>query len=272
MYVSQHHGPLMIKGQTYSYDFDNMTQRNNHNFNTTAIMRSRPLVKTDNKQKVGKSKILISGLAADMTTAKEKLESCVKSLGVVNCIDVQSKLVPILDEHVNRIQSDYRVEIHSWPNDPASTSDTKAKYNVIGYKNCVQEAITEVYQILTSSNASLVQPFAKPTEWESLSDPIELKDIPQRSSEWNKILHLMQQTIPNVNLVSIKCIQNEFLWEKYCQHKERMGRKGPERINEMELFFHGTSNNPPEDIYKSEEGSDMRFSHAGMWGQENYFA
>ena len=69
-----------------------------------------------------------------------------------------------------------------------STSDTKAKYNVIGYKNCVQEAITEVYQILTSSNASLVQPFAKPTEWELQSDPIELKDVPQRSSEWNKII------------------------------------------------------------------------------------
>ena len=86
-----------------------------------------------------------------------------------------------------------------------------------------------------------------------------------------QILHLMQQTIPNVNLVSIKCIQNEFLWEKYCQHKERMVRKGPERVNEMELF-HGTSNNPPEDIYKSEEGFDMRFSHAGMWGQGNYFA
>ena len=101
MYISQHHGPIMIKGQVYSYDFDNMTQRNNCNFNTTAIMRSRPLVKTDNKQKVGKSRILISGLAADMTTAKEKLDICVRSLGVVNCIDVQSKLVPILDEHVN---------------------------------------------------------------------------------------------------------------------------------------------------------------------------
>ena len=65
-------------------------------------------------------------------------------------IDVQSKLVPILDKHVNRIQDDYRVEILSWSNDPASTSDTKVKYNVTGYKNCVQEAITEVYQILTS--------------------------------------------------------------------------------------------------------------------------
>ena len=272
MYVTQDCSPLMINGQMYNYDFDNMTQQNNHS--KTAIKRTivnMPSVKSDEKQKVGESKVLVSGLAADIRTAKEKLEGCVRSLSVVKCIDIQSKLVPILDKHVSRIQNDFRVEIHSWPDNPAISSDTKAKYNVTGYKNCVQEAITEVYQILTSSSASIVHSFAKPTEWEPQSNPIELKDVPQGSSEWNKILHHMQQTIPNVNLVSIKRIQNEFLWEKYCQHKERMGRKGPERINEMELF-HGTSNNPPEDIYKSEEGFDMRFSRTGMWGQGNYFA
>ena len=50
-----------------------------------------------------------------------------------------------------------------------------------------------------------------------------------------------------------------------------MSRKGSERINEMELF-HGSSSTAPEEIYKSEEGFDMRFSHKGMWGQGNYFA
>ena len=275
LYVTQGRGPLMINGQMHTYDFDNMTQRNNHTFSKTAIMRtiiSVPSVKSNDKQKVSESKILISGLAADMTTAKDKLEGCVRSLSVVKCIDIQLKLVPILDKHVNRIQNDYRVEIHSWPDDPANTSDTKViKYNVTGYKNCVQEAVTEVYRILTSSSTSMVESFAKPTEWEPQSTPIELKDVSQGSSEWNKILYRMQETIPLVNLVSIKRIQNEYLWEKYCQHKERMSRKGPERVNEMELF-HGSSNNPPEDIYKSEEGFDMRFSRTGMWGQGNYFA
>ena len=74
-----------------------------------------------------------------------------------------------------------------------------------------------------------------------------------------------------VKLVSIKRIQNEFLWEKYHQHKERMSYKGSERINELELF-HGSSSTAPEEIYKSEEGFDMRFSHQGMWGRGNYFA
>ena len=81
----------------------------------------------------------------------------------------------------------------------------------------------------------------------------------------------MRETIPYVELVSINRIQNEFFWEKYCQLKEQMSRKGSERVNEMELF-HGSSSTTPEEIYKSEEGFDMRFSRQGMWGQGNYFA
>ena len=37
-------------------------------------------------------------------------------------------------------------------------------------------------------------------------------------------------------------------------------------------LFHGTRNTPPEQIYTSEEGFDMRFSPGGMWGRANYFA
>ena len=39
----------------------------------------------------------------------------------------------------------------------------------------------------------------------------------------------------------------------------------------MELF-HGSSSTAPEEIYKSEEGFNMRFSQKGMWGQGNYLA
>ena len=50
-----------------------------------------------------------------------------------------------------------------------------------------------------------------------------------------------------------------------------MSHKGSEKVNEKELFY-GSSSTAPEEIYKSEEGFDMRFSHKGMWGQGNYFA
>ena len=276
MYVTGIHDTLVVNGKVCSYDFDNMIQLNHHDFKKTEIKRTAvniPSIKTEDKQDGNdESKVSVLGLSADVTTANKKIKDCIKSLSVIKCIDIQLKLVPLLDRHINQIQKDYRVEIHSWPRDFNDSSDTKAKYNVTGYKTCVQEAITAVYQILTSSSApSVVQSFARPIEWEPQSNSIELKDVSRGSSEWNKILHRMQETIPNVNLVSIKRIQNEFLWEKYCQHKERMGRKGAERINEMELF-HGTSSNPPEEIYMNEEGFDMRFSRAGMWGQGNYFA
>ena len=50
-----------------------------------------------------------------------------------------------------------------------------------------------------------------------------------------------------------------------------MKRKNNDVINEM-ILFHGTRNTLPSTIYQDEEGFDMRFGRAGMWGNENYFA
>lgn len=69
----------------------------------------------------------------------------------------------------------------------------------------------------------------------------------------------------------IERIQNQWLWEKYVQHRSMMKKKNSGEVNEMELF-HGTRHTDPRAIYDSEEGFDMRFSAQGMWGQANYFA
>lgn len=37
-------------------------------------------------------------------------------------------------------------------------------------------------------------------------------------------------------------------------------------------MFHGTRKTDPTEILKSDEGFDMRFSNAGMWGTGVYFA
>ena len=52
---------------------------------------------------------------------------------------------------------------------------------------------------------------------------------------------------------------------------ERMKEKNKGVLNEKELF-HGTSSTNPDEIYKSEEGFDMRFCTSGMWGVGSYFA
>ena len=37
-------------------------------------------------------------------------------------------------------------------------------------------------------------------------------------------------------------------------------------------LYHGTSSNPPENIYGSDDGFNINYSNAGMWGKANYFA
>ena len=75
----------------------------------------------------------------------------------------------------------------------------------------------------------------------------------------------------DATIVSIDRIQNQWLWQRYFQHKEMIREKNKGAVNEMELF-HGTRNNDPKSIYSSEEGFDMRYSASSMWDQGNYFA
>ena len=273
MYVTGKHNSLVIDGQCYIYDFSNMVQMNKSTFHQTSIKRM-PAGTLNSAQEVNeencKSNIILHGSVEDIGLAKERLNSEIKSLIVVRCIDVQPKFFSAFGKHRAQIQNDYKVEISQCPSATGNV-DLPVKYSVTGFKGCVQEAIAAIYQALTSFSNFTAQSFPKPIEWEPQSSSIELKDVSVGSPEWIRIRQRVQETIPSVNLVSIKRIQNEFLWEKYCQHKERMSRKGLERINEMELF-HGTSTTSPEDIYKSEEGFDMRFSRSGMWGKGNYFA
>ena len=38
------------------------------------------------------------------------------------------------------------------------------------------------------------------------------------------------------------------------------------------MLYHGTRVTDPKSIYEGEEGFDIRFSRAGMWGEAAYFA
>ena len=274
MYVTKTHNSMIIDGQRFSYDFLSMMQLNEDNpHSVTNIKRIAAASIADSKeidsQYKQKSSIIIFASPKDKRNVEMKLRSCFKTLKTIKCVNIQQTMVPVLEKHIKRIQREYRVEISA---SSESFDDGPVKYNIQGYKECVQEATTAVYQVLaTISSTPVQQSFPKPLEWEPQTDPIELKPVSEGSPEWNKILLRVRETMPYAHITSIKRIQNEFLWEKYCQHKERMSRKGSERVNEMELF-HGSSSTAPEEIYKSEEGFDMRFSRQGMWGQGNYFA
>ena len=63
------------------------------------------------------------------------------------------------------------------------------------------------------------------------------------------------------------------LWRVYQNEVDSVASKYDCRDHAKEAeMYHGTSDTPPIAIYKSEEGFDMRFSKAGMWGLANYFA
>ena len=275
MYITGTHDSMTIDGQRFRYLFSCMMRLNEEDQSITNIKRISDTSIADSKevdtQCQKTSNIVVFASLKDKRNVKMKLVSCFKALKTTKCVDIQQKMAQTLDKHVKQIERDHRVEI-SASSMSATISDGPVKYTITGYKECVQEATTAVYQVLAATSGTPIQQtFPKPVEWEPQTDPIELKTVAEGSPEWNKILLRVRETMPSANLTSIKRIQNEFLWEKYCQHKERMSRKGSERVNEMELF-HRSSSTSPEEIYKSEEGFDMRFSHQGMWGQGNYFA
>ena len=110
-----------------------------------------------------------------------------------------------------------------------------------------------------------------PREWQPQRETVQLFSVSQGCSEWVHIASKFQSTMSDATIVSIDRIQNQWLWQRYFQHKEMIREKNKGAVNEMELF-HGTRNNDPKNIYSSKEGFDMRYSASGMWGQGNYFA
>ena len=138
-----------------------------------------------------------------------------------------------------------------------------------GLENNVTKATLEIKDIL-------LQDYNKadiyPDEWEPQNEePLELKPLTKNSPEWSKVSQQFLATLQSSSIVKIERVQNRWLWEKYSQHFERMKRKNEGVVNEK-LLFHGTRNTPPSCIYQDEEGFDIRFSNAGLWGNGNYFA
>ena len=155
------------------------------------------------------------------------------------------------------------------------TSVSQRYINIKGAEQLVHRAVTEIQDEIikfqsTQTAASTVE---YPTEWEpclSTTVMAHLIELTQHSTERKHVVDKFKETMPNSEIISIKRIQNKWLWEKYAQTKKRMYQKNSGEINEKELW-HGSRRNA-ESIYDSEEGFDMRFSSDGMWGRANYFA
>ena len=122
-----------------------------------------------------------------------------------------------------------------------------------------------------SSDAPSVVDTFRQVPWASQQDMVELKRVLPGSAEWTDIQRQLQATLQTGSISSIERIQNKWLWESYVQSRHRLSKKNKNVINER-LLFHGTSETPPEKIYKSEKGFDFRFANKGLWGEGSYFA
>ena len=255
MWHSRTPSTIQIGKWTYTFDFGTMEQINVSTKRRRHICRDSQLViDSDQDTSQGQSDLSSPGpnkQGVHVLPRQRSTES--------NMISEEISLTTILSQaKMSEISAKHDVEIQEL---------TSSKVVLIGLESKVLKATVEIKDIMLKDTKSE----SYPDEWESQDDNLELKVLVNGSTEWLKVSQLFHATLPSKTIVKIERIQNKWLWEKYYQHSERMKRKNEGVINEM-LLFHGTRNAPPSDIYQHEEGFDMRFGRAGMWGNGNYFA
>ena len=168
MYVTGTCHSLTINGQSFTFQFShmsNMMRINEDTYSMNAIKRV-PVNESLNSSETSSqycvtSKILIYASPTDAKEAEEKLTLCIKTLNATKSIDVQPNIIPTLDKHIKQIQEDY------WVEQTASSAGSEGPVNcsITGYKECVQDAVTAVYQVLaTTTSTPVQQSFPKPTE------------------------------------------------------------------------------------------------------------
>ena len=91
--------------------------------------------------------------------------------------------------------------------------------------------------------------------------------------EYLAVASLFESTLrpQHYEIQRIERVQNKLLWRRYFDCARRIDNFNRGVLNETRLF-HGSSNSKPEDIYRGDDGFDMRFCNRGMWGKGNYFA
>ena len=257
MWQSKTPSTIQIGRWTYAFDFGTMEQIN-------LSTKRRRLIRRD-CQVVDDSDLVTK--YGDLSLSEPSKESVIaiqsrqRRSSESSMISEEIPLTTTLPHaKISEISTKHDVKVHEL---------TSNKVVFIGLENKVLKATVEIKDIMLKY--SKCESISYPDEWESQDENLELKVVNSSSSEWCKVSQLFNATLSSKQIVKIERIQNKWLWEKYYQHSERMLRKNEGMANEM-LLFHGTRNNKPSDIYEHEEGFDLRFGRAGMWGNGNYFA
>ena len=276
---------LVIDSRTYKFDFDKMKQINYHsNYERDIQRREFAQHKSHgdaSSAATGSSPemeyfITIRGLKLDLNSAKQKITDKLNTLCMTKVVQLPLTSTPAFAQKLTTIARNHSVSSSIREDDQTAShldSSYRKHMSIEGAEHLVHKAVTEVQEEIIKFQSLTVSAVEYPPEWEPCSTTTVtamLFELLRYSTEWNCVAQKFQETMPDAEIVSIKRIQNKWLWEKYAQTKKRMHQKNCGVVNELELW-HGSRTNA-EDIYDSEEGFDMRFSSEGMWGQANYFA
>ena len=289
--ISKEPTHIVINQRRYTFDFIKMRQINSLTHHSRCIQRriSAAPGPTCSKKKTEEESTSLSpenqklvitfrGPKENIPNAKRMVKTKLKEL----CF---TTTVPLPPAASNQLQQKLHTIIRKHPVDYKIKEDSTVKgssphkpcrvLEIEGSEHDVRKAVTEVqaeiihFHLESPSVAGAAIEY--PQEWVHQTKTTEVIDLPRYSDERRQIAIKLRETLPNARIISIKRIQNKWLWEKYEQSRRRMYDKNAGRVNEKQLF-HGSRKTSAERIYDSEEGFDMRFSSQGMWGQANYFA
>ena len=245
-----------IDGRCYMFDFDT-----NHQVNISTGRKRKIKIRTRTLT------IQVNGCIEDVHVAKEKITEFFKKIEKEDKfqfpLEISSKMKPLIANSC----TPYSVKV--------SFQDSSENVTVTfhGWEKAVGLMKEQCMKVLDLMNEHIKITIKHPDEWEPDDNTFVMKNVSKTSGEFKKVLERMQETMPDVTIKKLKRIQNQWLWEKYAQHRTRIQRKNKGTIEEEDLF-HGTSKTDPSLIYDGEEGFDMRFSrsHRRKWGKGNYFA
>ena len=254
--------PMVIKGNTYVFDFNSMTQRNVHSGRSRAIQRHAPV--PDIKCMLI---LRVTGLHSSLDPSIRELQEAIKVASVQNECRLYDDSSEIFKKKLLANVRKYFVS--------ASLADGRLVLKGIpGYVEMVrfiaeQEKISEREAQVHAAIGGTE--FEVPPNWKPQSQEVILVVVRQNSTEWQREVDILQKTLKGVTVRRLECIQNKWLWERYLFAKRRMLKTNKGHVNEKHLF-HGTRGTEPEKVFRSEKGVDFRFSREGLWGTGSYFA
>ena len=260
MFQSKCPRQLIIRGNTYTFDFTALTQRNVVSGRSRAMERQVP----------GIRRILIlrvTGLPNSIDPPIRELRDAVKTATF-------EKECLLYDDSSNAFKKRLLANVNRYFVTAQLEDRRLTLKGVLGYVERVhlaaeQEKISEREVQIHAAMRGVESEV--PAHWQSQTAEVVLNLVKPNTEEWQKEVTNIRKTLKGVTVVRLERIQNKWLWERYMFARRRMLKTNKGFVNEKHLF-HGTRSTEPEKVFRSEKGVDFRFSREGLWGTGAYFA